>query len=145
MKAILCSQYCQPDDLVLADVPDPVAGPGEVVVALRAAALNRRDVYVRKGVAPSPLPVIPGSDGAGVVRSIGSGVSGMCVCRQVETGIQPQHLHLQPSGCVDHPVTLLERASLRAVDRARGRRVDTSQYGTGSSASSSVISTAVAT
>ena len=33
MKAILCSQYCGPDDLVLADVPDPVAGPGEAVIA----------------------------------------------------------------------------------------------------------------
>ncbi len=40
MKAILCSQYCQPDDLVLADVPDPVAGPGEAVIAIKAAALN---------------------------------------------------------------------------------------------------------
>ena len=57
--------------------PDPRAGVGEVVVELRAAALNRRDVFVRKGVAPSPLPVIPGSDGAGVVRSLGPGASGV--------------------------------------------------------------------
>ena len=56
---------------------DPAPGPGEVVVALRAAALNRRDVFVRKGIAPSPLPVIPGSDGAGVVRAVGAGVSGI--------------------------------------------------------------------
>lgn len=58
-------------------MPDPQAGPGEVVVALRAAALNRRDVFVRKGIAPSPLPLIPGSDGAGVVRTVGGGVSGL--------------------------------------------------------------------
>ena len=44
MKAILCSQYCQPDDLVLADVPDPVAGPGEAVIAIKAAALNFFDI-----------------------------------------------------------------------------------------------------
>ena len=47
------------------------------MVALRTAALNRRDVFVRKGIAPSPLPVIPGSDGAGTVRSVGEGVSGL--------------------------------------------------------------------
>src|SRR5947207_2663187 len=42
MKAILCSQYCQPDDLVLADVPDPVAEPGQAVIAIKAAALKDR-------------------------------------------------------------------------------------------------------
>jgi NADPH:quinone reductase-like Zn-dependent oxidoreductase len=42
MKAILCSQYCQPDDLVLADVPDPVAEPGQAVIAIKSAALNFR-------------------------------------------------------------------------------------------------------
>jgi NADPH2:quinone reductase len=34
MKAILCSQYCGPDDLVLAEAPDPVAGRGEAVIAI---------------------------------------------------------------------------------------------------------------
>ena len=57
-----------PEVLVLDEVPDPQPGPGEVVVALRAAALNRRDVFVRKGVAKVPLPLTPGSDGAGVSR-----------------------------------------------------------------------------
>ena len=46
-------------------VPDPVAGPGEVVVELRAAALNRRDLLVAGGTYPFPLPLVPGSDGAG--------------------------------------------------------------------------------
>ena len=39
MKAILCSQYCQPDDLVLADIPNPVAGPGQAVIAINNARL----------------------------------------------------------------------------------------------------------
>lgn len=77
MNAIVLTETGTPDVLRPGTAPDPVAGPGEVVVALRAAALNRRDVFVRKGVAPSPLPVIPGSDGAGVIRSIGEGVSGL--------------------------------------------------------------------
>ena len=41
MKAILCSQYCGPDDLVLADLPDPVAEPGQAVIAIKSAALKR--------------------------------------------------------------------------------------------------------
>jgi NADPH:quinone reductase-like Zn-dependent oxidoreductase len=66
-----------PEVLVLEQVADPEPGPGEVVVALKAAALNRRDVFVRKGVAKVPLPLTPGSDGAGVVHKIGAGVSGV--------------------------------------------------------------------
>jgi zinc-binding alcohol dehydrogenase/oxidoreductase len=55
-------------------VPDPVAGPGEVLVELRAAGLNRRDLLVTGGTYPFPLPLIPGSDGAGVRRDTGEEV-----------------------------------------------------------------------
>jgi len=55
-------------------VPDPVAGPGDVVVELRTAALNRRDLLVCGGTYPYPLPLIPGSDGAGVRRDTGEEV-----------------------------------------------------------------------
>ncbi|MGD9697028.1 MAG: zinc-binding dehydrogenase [Thermoleophilia bacterium] len=77
MNAVVLRETGGPEVLSLSEAPDPVPGPGEVVVALRAAALNRRDVFLRKGIAPSPLPVIPGSDGAGVVRSLGAGASGV--------------------------------------------------------------------
>jgi len=55
-------------------VPDPVPGPGEVLVELRAAAVNRRDLLVRNPPGPAyqfPLPLVPGSDGAGVRRDTG--------------------------------------------------------------------------
>jgi zinc-binding alcohol dehydrogenase/oxidoreductase len=77
VNAVVLRETGGPEVLRLDSVPDPEPGPGEVLVALRAAALNRRDVFVRKGVAPSPLPVILGSDGAGVVRALGAGVSGV--------------------------------------------------------------------
>jgi NADPH:quinone reductase-like Zn-dependent oxidoreductase len=64
-----------PEVLVLETVADPEPGPGEVVVAIKAAALNRRDVFVRKGVAKVPLPLTLGSDGAGIVHKVGAGVS----------------------------------------------------------------------
>ena len=56
------------------DVPDPETGPREVLVELRAAALNRRDLLVRRGVYPFPLPIVPGSDGAGIRRDTGEEV-----------------------------------------------------------------------
>ncbi|MBC3783751.1 quinone oxidoreductase family protein [Spirosoma utsteinense] len=73
MRAILLSETHQPVQLV--DAPAPTAGPGEVVVNIRAAALNHRDVFIQKGLYPGiKLPVILGSDGAGVVSSVGEGV-----------------------------------------------------------------------
>jgi zinc-binding alcohol dehydrogenase/oxidoreductase len=61
-------------ELVYETVPDPAPKPGEVLVELRTAALNRRELFVRKGVYPFPLPLIPGSDGAGVRRDTGEEV-----------------------------------------------------------------------
>lgn len=59
------------------EVDDPVAGPGEVVIELYGAAVNRRDLLVRNPPGPAyqfPLPLIPGSDGAGVRRDTGEEV-----------------------------------------------------------------------
>lgn len=77
MQAIRMNEPGGPEVLVLETVPDPEPGPGQVVVSLMAAALNRRDVFVRKGVAKVPLPLTPGSDGAGVVHAVGTGVFGV--------------------------------------------------------------------
>ena len=60
--------------LVYETVPDPEPKPGEALVELRTAALNRRDLLVCRGVYPFPLPLIPGSDGAGVRRDTGEEV-----------------------------------------------------------------------
>lgn len=77
MKAILCSQWCEPDDLVLADIADPVAKAGEVVIAIKAAALNFFDILMIQGkyqIKP-PFPFSPGAEVAGVIESIGEGVT----------------------------------------------------------------------
>ena len=81
MKAILCSQYCGPDDLVLADIPDPVAGPGEAVIAIKAAALNFFDLLMIQGkyqIKP-PFPFSPSAEVAGVIESVGAGVTDLKV------------------------------------------------------------------
>src|SRR6266436_2301651 len=81
MKAILCTQYCGPDDLVLTEVPDPVAGPGEAVIAIKSAALNFFDLLMIQGkyqIKP-PFPFSPAAEVAGVIESVGSGVTGLKV------------------------------------------------------------------
>lgn len=89
MKAILCSQFCEPDDLVLADIDDPVAGDGQVVIAIKAAALNFFDILMIQGkyqIKP-PFPFSPAAEVAGVIESIGSGVTGLKVGDRVVASV----------------------------------------------------------
>jgi zinc-binding alcohol dehydrogenase/oxidoreductase len=72
-----------PEVLTLEEVPDPIPGPGEVVVRLHTSALNHLDVWVRKGLPSVPKPRILGADGAGVVESLGDGVDGLEVGQRV--------------------------------------------------------------
>ena len=66
MKAIRIHEDGGPEVLRYEDVPDPEAGPGEVLIALRAASLNHLDLWIRKGLPSVPKPRILGADGAGV-------------------------------------------------------------------------------
>jgi zinc-binding alcohol dehydrogenase/oxidoreductase len=74
MKAIRIHEDGGPDVLRYEDVPDPVPREGEVLVELRAAALNRLDVWIRKGMPSVPKPRILGADGAGVIAGTGERV-----------------------------------------------------------------------
>ena len=89
MKAVLCSQFCGPDDLVLSDVADPVAGPGEAVISIKAAALNFFDLLMIQGkyqVKP-PFPFSPAAEIAGVIESVGAGVTDLKVGDRVAASI----------------------------------------------------------
>jgi len=76
MKAVVCKQFGPPDALVLEDLPSPRAGPGEVVVQVKAASVNFPDVLIiqNKYQFKPPLPFSPGSELAGVVKEVGGGV-----------------------------------------------------------------------
>ncbi|HEV2955704.1 MAG TPA: NADPH:quinone oxidoreductase family protein [Xanthobacteraceae bacterium] len=78
MKAVLCSRFGGPDDLEINDIPPPVAGPGEAVVAVRAAALNFFDTLLIAGKYQHkpPFPFSPASEFAGVIESVGPGATG---------------------------------------------------------------------
>jgi zinc-binding alcohol dehydrogenase/oxidoreductase len=76
LKAVRIHEDGGPEVLRYEDVPDPEPGPGEVLVALRAAGLNHLDVWVRKGLPSAPKPRILGADGAGIVAALGEGAEG---------------------------------------------------------------------
>ena len=78
MKALICTGPSKPEDLTVADLPDPVAGPGEAVVRVEAAALNFFDLLIIAGkyqYKPA-FPFSPGAEFAGTVESLGEGVTG---------------------------------------------------------------------
>lgn len=77
MKAIRVHAFGGPEVLQLDDVADPTAGPGQVLVQVKAAGVNPVDTYIRSGTyAQSPaLPYVPGGDAAGIVKAVGAGVT----------------------------------------------------------------------
>jgi NADPH:quinone reductase-like Zn-dependent oxidoreductase len=81
VKAILFHEHGGPEVLQYADFPAPEPGPGQVQVQLRAAALNRVDLWVRNGWPGLKLdmPHISGSDGAGMISALGAGVDDLRV------------------------------------------------------------------
>jgi NADPH:quinone reductase-like Zn-dependent oxidoreductase len=83
MRAVVFDQYGGPEVLHPAEVPDPVAGPGQLLVKIAAAAVNPADYKWRSGMfaqmVPLQLPHIVGYDVAGSVLAVGDGVTGFAV------------------------------------------------------------------
>jgi NADPH2:quinone reductase len=77
MKAIVVREFGGPEVMKLEAVPDPIAAADQVVVQLHAIGVNTLEAYIRGGnyAVKPPLPYIPGSDGAGVIASVGAGVT----------------------------------------------------------------------
>lgn len=84
MNAVVLRELGPAENLRLESVADPAPAAGQVLVRLRAAALNHRDLWIRKGLyAGIKLPIILGSDGAGVVQAVGPGADPALVGREV--------------------------------------------------------------
>jgi NADPH:quinone reductase-like Zn-dependent oxidoreductase len=109
MRALVMQRHGGPEVLTLVrDWPDPLAGPGEIVVTVHACALNFLDIFTREGMPgePTPLPHITGGDVAGVVHAVGEGVTsclvgdrvvlnpawGCGVCEYCRDGLTPRCL-----------------------------------------------------
>ena len=76
MKAVICKKFAPVSDLVWEEVADPVAGPGEIVIDVKAAGLNYPDNLIVQGLYQfrPERPFSPGHEGAGIVSSVGEGV-----------------------------------------------------------------------
>jgi NADPH:quinone reductase-like Zn-dependent oxidoreductase len=85
MKAIVFNQHGAPEVLKYTDAPDPTPRGSEVLVRVKACALNHLDLWVRQGLpnVPIPLPHIPGSDVAGEIAQIGADVTTVRVGQKV--------------------------------------------------------------
>jgi NADPH:quinone reductase-like Zn-dependent oxidoreductase len=79
MKALVFYEHGELDKLRIAEVPPPQPGPGEVLVQVKASALNHLDIWVRRGWPglKLALPHVLGADGAGIVAALGAGVTGV--------------------------------------------------------------------
>lgn len=111
MRAIQCRAIGNPPDLALVDLPVPEPGPGEVLVEMRAAAVNFPDLLTLEGkyqVRP-PVPFIPGTEGAGVVRALGEGVSGLAAGDRVMVstrGLFAERVATRAENCTRFPDAL---------------------------------------
>src|ERR1044071_9702575 len=79
MRAIQIDRFGGPEEMRLADVPVGDPGPGEVRVRHRACGINFIDIYHRTGLYPNQLPLVLGTEGAGVVEAVCSGVTHLAV------------------------------------------------------------------
>ena len=81
MKAIFFDEHGGPEVLQYGDLDDPAPGPGEVLLAVKAASVNHIDIFVRRGMpgVKVALPHVPGGDASGVVEEMGEGVTSVAV------------------------------------------------------------------
>jgi len=111
VRAVTCREFGPPEKLVLEERAPAVAGPGQVVVDVRAAGVNFVDTLFLRGayqIRPEP-PFVPGSEVAGVVRSVGAGVEGVSAGGRVialcglggyadQVTVRPSQLLMLPDG-----------------------------------------------
>ena len=109
MRAIVAHAIGAPEDLKVEEMPDPAPGPGEVLVDMKATAVNFPDLLVIEGkyqIIP-PHPFVPGKEGAGTVAAVGEGVDGLSVgdrvMVQVEWGTYAEKLVLPADHCFPMP------------------------------------------
>ena len=109
MKAVYVREFGPFDQAEIVDIPAPVPGPGEVLIAVKAVDVNFPDILVMEGkyqITP-PLPFSPGKAAAGIVEAIGDGVTslrpGDRVAVQVEHGAYAEKLITSPATCYPMP------------------------------------------
>jgi NADPH2:quinone reductase len=144
MKAIRVHQFGGPEVMQLEDVPELAAGPGEVVVRVHAIGINPVDTYIRGGLhAVKPaLPYTPGADAAGVVESVGEGVTRVsagasvyvagtisgayaqqALCNDSQVHRLPSHITFEQGAAVGVPYATAYRALFHRAQARAGETV----------------------
>jgi NADPH2:quinone reductase len=118
MKAVVIHATGGPEQLTLADLPDPVPGPGEVLLDVAYAGCNWADTQVRQGIYPHPMtyPMVLGFEVSGTVAAFGPGVSGVKVGDRVAAF--PEKGGAYASKCVASVVGLIKLPEGVALDTA---------------------------
>jgi NADPH2:quinone reductase len=88
MRAVRLERYGAPEELVVAEVPMPEPGPGQVRVKIASIGVNFVDIYDRTGRYRTILPQTPGSEASGTIDSLGAGVTGLSVGQRVAYTLQ---------------------------------------------------------
>jgi len=120
MRVVEISQFGPPEVLKLADRRDPVAGPGEVLIDVVAAGVNRPDIIQRLGKYPPPPGAsdLPGLEVAGTIVALGTGVTGFAigdeVCALVAGGGYAERVNVPQEQCLPVPrgLSLIEAAAI---------------------------------
>lgn len=146
MRAVMMKEFGPPEVLTPTDVPEPVAGAGQVLIDIELANITFVETQVRAGKPPNPamtqeLPVVPGNGAGGVVTEVGPGVDPALVGRRVIastgwSGAYAERVVVDASGLIDVPdglgmaeaVALLADGRtaallIRAADLAEGEAV----------------------
>lgn len=144
MKAIVITEFGGPDVLKLEDIETPRPGPGEVLVRVAAVGVNPVDTYLRSGILPKKpqLPYTPGKDAAGVVESVGDGVTAFepgdrvytadsltgtyaeyCLCRESQLGQLPAAVDFAAGAGVWTPYATAYRALFEKCAAKSGETV----------------------
>lgn len=131
MKAIRVREFGGPEVMRLEEVPDLHPGPGQVVVRVKAAGVNPVDAYIRTGAyARTPaLPYTPGTDAAGVVESVGAGVTGVAVGDRVYVAWSLSGTYAEQALCAESQVHPLPERVLYAQGAAVNVPYATAYYG----------------
>jgi NADPH2:quinone reductase len=102
MKAVTFHEHGGPDVLRFEDVADPQPARGEVLIEVRATSVNHLDIFLRRGMpgVHVPLPKIPGSDAAGIIRAVGPDVTTVAAGQRVtiNPGISCGHCEFCAAG-----------------------------------------------
>ena len=143
MKAIVVREFGSPDVMKLEDAPEPVPGPGQITIRVRAVGVNPVDTYIRAGTyARKPnLPYTPGTDVGGVVQGVGAavtrvragdrvyahaaigGYAEVAVCEQWQACRLPERTSFQQGAAIGVPYATAWRALLMRAQARPGESV----------------------